>query len=392
MRVSSILEGSVRKSGSRLRVTAQLIDVESEGHIWAKSYDRELNDVFAVQGELAEQVAEALKLELRPSERARLDARPGTATESYLAYLKGRSLLQSVWSEQAFRGAKQQFELALSIDETNARAHAGLADAILQLGWGHFRRTGDESNRVARTHIDRALALDPYLAEAHCSLSHALWEDLAIPEIEKELQLALSLNPSYAPAHFSYGSLLLELGRPEEGLKEIVLAEELDPDSIQYLNWHTWTLLMLRRLDEAAVVLERLKQKDTRTLTYLSDLCYYHYARSDFERALQVADRIDELEPGESSDQRVWIWAALGKPEEAWRLIRAEEAQPTKRRAVELATLHAVVGDLDVCFQYLDKAVEEHDLSTQFWRNEPALAPVRQDARFGQLMRRLNLA
>jgi adenylate cyclase len=391
LRVSAILEGSVRKAGNRLRVTAQLIDVESEGHVWAKSYDRELDDVFAVQSELAKQVAEALKVELRPAEEVRLDAKPTVRPDSYLLYLKGRSLLQSVWSEPAFRGAKEQFELALSIDDANARAHSGLADALMLLKWGHFLRPEDERGSEIRDHVMRALALDPNLAEAHSSLGDILWDSRAIREAEKEFQRALALNPSYSHARASYGHLLWELGRADEALREVKLAEELDPNSVQYVSWLVQLLIQMRRLDETAVKLEKLKELDREGFEYLGLLSYYHYARSELDRALQLTDRMDEIRPGESGLHRTWIYAAMGRREDAWKVIREQEKPAAKRPLTDLAMMHAVVGDLDGCFRYLSEAADQKDIPLQFWRIEPVLEPVRSDPRFKQLLKQLNL-
>lgn len=391
LRVSSILEGSVRKSGNRLRVTAQLIQVESEDHLWARSYDRQIDDVFAVQAELAREVAQALKIELRPAETARLDAKPSVRADSYLAYLKGRSALQSVWSEEVFRNAKRQFEVALSIDPTNARAHSGLADAIMQIWWHYRERLQDSRDPAAREHVDRALELDPELAEAHCSLALLHWDDNAHREAEKELQRALALNPSYAYAHWYYGHLQWVFDRPEEALSEFILAGELDPNSTQFLISHVSILLELRRLNEAKIALERLENVDRGGPAYLLLLALYQYVCNDYEGSLQTADRLETLRPGESWYVRIWIYSATGRNELVWDLIEQQEAKVERPRLEMLAVAHALVGDLDGCFRCLDGAFELHQLSIQLWRTRPELEPVRSDPRFGQLLKRLNL-
>ncbi len=390
LRVSSILEGSVRKAGNRLRVTAQLIQVESEDHLWARSYDRQIDDVFAVQAELAREVAQALNMELRPAETARLEAKPSVRPDSYLAYLKGRSALQTVWSEEAFRSAKRQFELALSIDPTNARAHSGLADAILTLWWHYRERLHDPRDPAIREHVNRALELDPDLAEAHCSLGLLLWDDYAHHESAKEFQCALALNPSYANAHWSYGHLLWAFNRTEDALSEFVLAGELDPGSSPFLHSYVWLLIGLRRLDEAKIPLEKLKELDPDGPSYLRALASYRVAQSDYEGALQTANRAEELRPGEAWDFFVRINSAMGKNEEAWKAITQAESKPVKPRLEGLAWAHALVGDLDGCFRYIDEAVELHQFSIQRWRSEPELKHVRLDPRFGELLKRLN--
>ncbi|MFZ3355812.1 MAG: adenylate/guanylate cyclase domain-containing protein [Thermoplasmata archaeon] len=392
LRVSSILEGSVRKAGNRLRVTAQLIEVESEDHVWAKSYDRQIDDVFAVQAELAAEVADALKIELRPTETARLEARPSVRPDSYLAYLKGRSLLQSDWSEKIFRDAREQFELALSLDPTNARAHSGLADALIHLKWGRYETVARELDQAIRDNVAQALALDPGLAEAHCSMGNIVWDEHKNLETEKEFRLALSLNPSYATAHSSLGQLLLTFARPEEALQELVLAEELDPTSVFYSAWHCSLLFFLRRLDEEAVRLERLREIDREGRSYHGNLGFYHFARSEFGKALKEADLLDGIKPGEGTNLRIWNYTAIGRKDEAWNLIKQEEARPGEPDLNQLAQWHVAVGDIDRCFQYLDAALDRNELAIQIWRVEPKFEPVRVDPRFGNVLKKLNLS
>lgn len=392
LRVSSILEGSVRKAGNRLRVTAQLIEVESEDHVWAKSYDRQIDDVFAVQAELAAEVADALKIELRPTETARLEARPSVRPDSYLAYLKGRSLLQSDWSEKIVRDAREQFELALSLDPTNARAHSGLADALIHLKWGRYETVARELDQAIRDNVAQALALDPGLAEAHCSMGNIVWDEHKNLETEKEFRLALSLNPSYATAHSSLGQLLLTFARPEEALQELVLAEELDPTSVFYSAWHCSLLFFLRRLDEEAVRLERLREIDREGRSYHGNLGFYHFARSEFGKALKEADLLDGIKPGEGTNLRIWNYTAIGRKDEAWNLIKQEEARPGEPDLNQLAQWHVAVGDIDRCFQYLDAALDRNELAIQIWRVEPKFEPVRVDPRFGNVLKKLNLS
>lgn len=392
LRVSSILEGSVRKAGNRLRVTAQLIEVESEDHVWAKSYDRQIDDVFAVQAELAAEVADALKIELRPTETARLEARPSVRPDSYLAYLKGRSLLQSDWSEKIVRDAREQFELALSLDPTNARAHSGLADALIHLKWGRYETVARELDQAIRDNVAQALALDPGLAEAHCSMGNIVWDEHKNLETEKEFRLALSLNPSYATAHSSLGQLLLTFARPEEALQELVLAEELDPTSVFYSAWHCSLLFFLRRLDEEAVRLERLREIDREGRSYHGNLGFYHFARSEFGKALKEADLLDGIKPGEGTNLRISNYTAIGRKDEAWNLIKQEEARPGEPDLNQLAQWHVAVGDIDRCFQYLDAALDRNELAIQIWRVEPKFEPVRVDPRFGNVLKKLNLS
>ncbi|HTS33871.1 MAG TPA: adenylate/guanylate cyclase domain-containing protein [Thermoplasmata archaeon] len=390
--VDAILEGSVRKSGDDLRITVQLIDGATQEHTWANTYDRKLEKVFAVQAEIAKQVAEGLRIKLRPTETARLESQSPVMPDSYLAYLRGRSLLVSQWSDKGFRAAKQHFEVALSIDETNARAHSGLADALKHIAWAENEPLTNDQESVVRDHVARALQLDPNLAEAHCSLGLILWDENDHRGAAKEMELALSINPSLSYAHFEYALILLCFARSEDGLRELALAEELDPISVQYADWHAFLLIMLRRLDEAAVRLDRLKELDKAGIVYSGTLSYYLWARGDFDGALQACDRLAELRGEPAWTGRVMSLSSMGKKEEAWKLIREAEALPKKPLLEERAMWRAFVGDVDGCFQYLDESFESHQLTTQVWMFEPALGPIRSDPRFAQLLKKLNLA
>ena len=249
--VSSILEGSVRKAGNRLRITVQLIDVASQGHVWANNYDRELVDVFAIQAEIAREVAEALKITLGATEATRLETRPTARPDSYLAYLKGRTLLRDR-SPTALASAREQFELAIRLDSRNASAYSGLSDVVMLQGiYIRSRNAADiEASRAFALH---ALELDPASGEAHASLAHALSEELRFAEAEQEYALSLSLNPSYSAAHHWYCLLLQSDARPVEALDEISRAEEADPLSVPLLSDFAVLLIDLGRLEDAGV-------------------------------------------------------------------------------------------------------------------------------------------
>lgn len=390
--VGTVLEGSVRKAGNQVRITVQLIDVDSQEHTWADTYDRRLDDVFAIQTEVARHVAEVLRIKMGKAEERRIEARPTVHPDSYLAYLKGRSLLAAGWSEEGFQGAKAQFELAIEIDPSNARAHSGLADAVTSLAWGEYDSMPWNWYRASRAQVQRALQLDPDLAEAHNSLAAILWDDWDWAGAERELQAALSANPSYAAAHHLYASFLMDLGRHEDALREWVLAEESDPNSILILDEYLTSLIALRRLNTAQIKLERLRQLSDGSLEYLRGLAYFHYARSEFPQALEAADRMDAKSPGKSLFERVFIYAVTGESEKARNALKELEHKPKKPAFGHLARLRGVIGELDECFRLLEKAWEEHTLWLQQLRSEPTLERVRNDPRFGQLLKKMNLA
>ena len=397
LRVSSILEGSVRKAGNRLRVTAQLIDAGSEGHVWAHTYDRELDDIFAVQAELATQVAEALKIELRAVDVARLEKRPVISPESYLAYLKGRSLMRATIGGGA-RGstaaAMEQFELAISLDGQNAAAYSGLADAYryeVYVSEGEVRAKMDKTGRQLAA---RALELDPNLAEAHGSLALIIWDDYEYVAAEREYQLALSLNPSYSFAHGNYAFLLEDQGRVDEAIRELGLAETADPLWAENLLHFSRLLGWLGRLDEAAVKIRKIEELVPNSETHRTALAWYYRARSDGEAFGRVIDQIAEANNPVVGPLvgRALKFALLGQKEKARASLQEREMFPEVSDASMCAMAYADIGDLDGCFRWLDTARQNHALVGQVFRLDPRLENVRRDGRYSELLKKTNLA
>ena len=392
--VSSILEGSVRKAGNRLRITAQLIDVGSQGHVWANTYDRELDDVFALQSEMAKQVAEALKVRLVIGEVDRLDRRPLPRPESYLEYLKGRTSLQRL-DQASLRAAREHFERAVALDERNALAHAGLADAERILG-GVYRHVPQEQwEATSREHAARAIELDPNLAEAHTSLALAFWDDYDYPNAEKEIELAIALNPSLAWARGVHADMLADLARVDDALREFAVAEQLDPLSSFVLGEQFNLLLDVRGPDEAEPLLERIGRADGRGLVYhlaRSSLCFN---RGDLPAFREEVNHLNELLPGQPEVAVAYAIyaAATGESERARELLKPIEGLAADVRPDGgLASAYARLGDLDACFRWLDAAFEAKKISVRSWRLSPRLSRVREDPRFPALLRKMNLA
>jgi len=392
--VDAVLEGSVRKAGDQLRITVQLIDVGTQEHSWANTYDRKLDNVFAVQSEIAMRVAEQLKVSVRAAEEVRLNSRAPVRPDSYLAYLKGRTLLHLV-SKPSLDAATKQFELAISLDPSNAAAHSGLADAVRLLGWYYPGLPGEKWDETSRRHAARAIELDPNLAEAHASLAIILWDDNEYVAAEKELKLALSLNPSYSPAHDWYAGLLQDEARVEEALLERAMAEEADPLWPRNLYQLAQLLIWIGRLDEALVKIRKVGEVQPDSLGYHIALASYHLARSDLARSLEETRRVEEMqtEPRWKPIILALRCALSGEKEQARALLRHEETLPEFHPADPLVVwVYAELGDLDDCFRLLEKAIRGHNVPFQQIRLDPRLKHVRADPRFQTLLKKMNLA
>jgi adenylate cyclase len=389
--VSTVVEGSVRKAGDQLRITVQLIDVASEGHTWAHTYDRKLDDVFAVQTDVAERIAAELKIKTAGDGKHPTEDRPPVRPESYIAYLKGRALFHANPSAANYVGARKQFELALTLDPNNARALAGLADITRYIHFFGLDVPTPDWDERSRSYAARAIELEPGLAEAHCTRAAILWDNFEYVEAEKEFRRSLALNPSNSQAHNFYGALLMDEGRTEEALQEATMASQVDPNSMRSAWWHVLVLLILRRLDAARVELERLRTLDSEGAQYLGVLRYYQFVRGEYSDALRTSEQIEALFPAQSHTNHAWILAAMGEKDKARQWLLHQEARSVKHSESDLASAYAMIGDMDACFRHFDKAIATHDVSLQIPRNEPALAPMRRDPRFATVLTRMNL-
>jgi adenylate cyclase len=391
--VATVLEGSVRKAGKQLRITAQLIDAQSDKHLWANTYDRELDNVFAVQTEIARQVASALQVELRPVERASLERRPAVDAESYLAFLRGR-VLSRTWSHETLSAAKREFERAIVLDGRNAPAYAGLALATYLVGLWFSAATDTAWVEETLKAAERAIEIDPDLSDAHLALAYVRWRERDNVAAEREFRLALSLNPSHSQAHQAFAMFLEDHGRTDEALVEFLLAEGSDPLWHTPLFFHGFTLVWLSRLDEALPVIERyieLAPKKSRGSFLLAS---YFRARGDLDAALkELHGDLEEREPQESPIVRAYILALSGKKQEARELLRDPSVMPEYgQNAYLLSRAYAELGDLDECFRWMEYARERRNLPIQAFRLDPLLEPVRQDPRFREILGLMNLA
>ena len=390
----TVLEGSVRKSGDRVRITAQLIDSRSQEHLWSQTYDRKLDDIFTVQTEVARRVARALKVKLKPAESARLKGRRLPRPDSYLAYLKGRTLLRGQWGEQNFRAARAEFERAIELEPSNAWAHSGLADALLSLVYGQFVDDHKGTIHEARESASRAIELDPGLAEARCSFAQVLAWDYDWHGAEKELLRAISLNPSYGYAHGSYASLLEDMGRGDEAVRETELEEMLDPHSMLMFDHRVHLLVWMDRIDDARSVCDRLARIAPGSVPHEIGLAWLRFGEGDLSDSLDHLKRIEKMDPEPwAKVPQAWLYAMMGDRGKARRLL--EEGNASGRRYFGpwgFAVGYAFLDDFDEAFRILFEAAESHEIAVGIFRLLPALESFRRDPRFTELLKRINLA
>jgi Tfp pilus assembly protein PilF len=396
LEVGSVLEGSFRKAGNRIRVTTQLIDVAGDEHLWAQNYDRNLDDVFAVQSDIAKQVADSLRVKILPREEARITRAPTTNTEAYAMYLKGRHF----WNERnkdAVLKAIGYFEQAIAADPSFALGYSGLADCYFILA-SNLLEEPDVNYPRAKEGANKALSLDENLAEAHATLAQFyLHHDFDWGKADVEFRKAIELKPGYSTAHQWYHQLLMDRGEWDRAGAEIRQALELDPISmIINLNYATYLLVRKERglaLEQYKKVVEMYPQS---IIAHDSLLAVYLLTSSleDYRRELDEYAKL----PGGNDPANVGVWqwglhVLKGEKDEARRMLSEFE---TRRKELHISSysvgqLHILLGETDEGFDWLERAYRERDSNLLSIKSDVLLESLRSDPRYLDLVKRLGL-
>jgi TolB-like protein/class 3 adenylate cyclase/Flp pilus assembly protein TadD len=393
LRAGTILEGSVRKAGDRLRITAQLVDVASEGHLWSQDYDRQLDDVFAIQSDVAEHVAQALQITLKPAEAKQL-AKTGTADlEAYNAYLQGL-YHYNTWSKEGFEKSIEYFAQAIARDPNFAKAYAAMAFSYaMQADVGYL--PPDVAFPKAKGAAHRALELDSTTAEAHTALAiAATYHAYDWVRANEGFHRALELNPSSAVTHDWYGIILLSpMGRHDEAIAHTKRAKELDPRTAYIRSDLGWSYNHARRYDEAIAECQQIPEIDPEFHSTYWCLGFAYWQKGMLGDAVAAYQRGVELEPGDlylQADLAI-VYAAAGKKDQAQKILEEfeEKAQREYVPPYALAMAHMAVGDLDGTFAWLDKTYEERTPWLIFMNEHPRYDRLRGDPRFQELLRKI---
>lgn len=403
--VATVLEGSVRRTGDRLKVTAQLVRASDNAILWAEMYRGELADVFAVQEEIALAIVTALRVDLRIIEEphtaesmrastARLPERPPTSIEAHESYLRGRYLLNTRLSQAGLRQALRYFEHAAASDPTFARAHAGISNVHAHLaifGHGH----ASEEFAAARAAALRALELDDTLAEAHVAMAHILFvHDFAWADAEREFRRAIALDASHPAAHFLLAVCLQDQGRFDEAINEMQTARALDPLSSHVGNLLGRIYVNARRPDEAIRYLQ-----DALDLNPESDLAYQQLGHAYLQKgmapeALGALRQAAALSGARDAAHLAYAYAVTGD-EAAAREILAELLNPAANpdaAPFHIAMAFAGLGERDAAFQWLERGYAERAAFMDGVQITPAFDSLHADVRWKTFVRRMGLA
>ena len=388
--VQYVLEGSVRRDAGRTRISAQLIEVKDQSHLWAETYQRDLRDIFRVQNEVAEAIVSQIRLRLTPPEQARLAAARPVMPEAHEAYLLGRFN----WNRRTRDGMMtglNYFQKAVSLDPRDPLGYTGIADSYITLGiFEYFPPT--EAFPLAKEAVLKALALDDTLADAHGTLAQVLQSERDWEGTERECKRALALNPSYALGHYRYAALLSRAGRHDEAVAEIRRASELDPLSPSMMSMLGQTLLMARRYEESQQAMLKAIEIDPNYFPAHMMLGALYAAEGIFGQSVAELQKAAGLAPGDPQVPAYlgYVYARSGRTQDAERVLKEMKAE-SQRRYVSgffVAMVCTWLGRKEEAIQWLERAEQQNDYQLSWISVDPAFDPLRSDPRFANLVRR----
>jgi TolB-like protein/Tfp pilus assembly protein PilF len=391
LNVGTILEGSVRKAGEKLRITVQLIDSSNEDHLWAQNYDRRLEDVFAVQTEVAQNVADSLRTQLMDEEKEKIEKKPTENIGAYTSYLKGRYYWNKRNRESLEKGLGY-FEEAIKRDPKFALAYSGLSDCyIVLVDQGYAAENLTKVKEMAT----KALELDDRLAEVHTSLANTLSCEWDWARAEEEFAKALKANPNYATAHHWYSIHLYYLGRLDEAIKELKTAEVLDPLSPQIHAHGAWVYLAARQFNTALTKCDEALELDPNFVPGYANRSWVYLAKSMFNEATADLERVVPFFQQPSGRRAIIgaVYAIAGRIEEAKRFLRECEEAAKLERAEDvnygaLALIHLKLGNKDRAFESLEKAFKARTMTPFLCKLSPFYDELTSDPRFDELVKK----
>jgi len=385
--VSSILEGSVRKAGNRLRVTAQLIDVGSQGHVWAHTYDRELDDVFAVQSDIAAKVAGSLPGNLAAATAPAPAPKETGDIQAYTYFLQGQALMYER-AEEPLRQSLRFFEQALERDPSFSRAYAGTARCYIALGNAGFIPFAEGIER-GRAAAEKACSISPDLAEAHAELAALSYMACDPVEVmEKEVRRALELNPNLAEAYVTLGLIDELKGDRRAWVSHCETAYRLDPLSPRAIRFLGEAYFLSGRGEVALEHWKRTLHLDQ--FDSYRGMTDYYIAKGDLEKAGPMVKELERLDPTNPYTylSRGQLAALTGDKATATEMIAKRVATHEKGwvEAGYAGYIYLALGDVDRFFECMFTAAKDHTLDTRTLMYSPLFAEVRKDPRFEQLL------
>lgn len=393
LNVDALVEGTVARSDERVRIDVQLVQAANDQHVWAENYERDLKDVLSLQDEVARDIARQIQAKLLPP-RSDSVSRSRVNPEAYQFYVQGRYFWNRR-SEEGFIKAIECFEQAIAKQPDYAQAYAGLSDVYALLGtWPNARIPRSETMARARAAALKALEIDDTMAEAHASLaSVSLLYDWNWPLAEKEFQRAIQLNPNYATAHHWYAYYCASQGRMDEAVREIHLARQLDPLSLIISTDAGEIFYHARRYVEAIEQFRKTLEMDPNFAPAHNWLGLTYLARQEYGESiteLQTAVRLSDNRSDFLASLGI-AYARAGRREEARKALKAIRTGPSARydSLLAIAWILAALGERDQAFAWAEKTYPTRSPEFYILKVHPIVDPLRSDARFQYLMRRV---
>jgi TolB-like protein/tRNA A-37 threonylcarbamoyl transferase component Bud32/Tfp pilus assembly protein PilF len=392
LNVETVLEGSVRKSGNRLRITAQLINVENDYHIWSERYDREMEDIFEIQDEISLNIAETLKIKLLKKEKEAVIKRHTEDHEAYELYLQGNYF----WNrriESEYYKAIEFFTRATEKDNQYARAYTGIAKCYVALGL--YFADPDVVIPKAKEAAQKALEIDDKIGEVHAVISGTYLFKPDWKKVEEYCIKAMALGPQDIYTYHVYSNLLSISGKHDEAIKVINQALELDPLSLNMNSVAGFLLLYARRFKEAMEKLLKILNVDPNfqhSLMYLG-LTYLEVGKIDDSiSTLQKFYTLSEKSPL-ATGLLGYAYARSRRKKEAMQMLTQLDELSQKRYVSSLfrALIYMGLGDLDQTFKHLEKSYRKHEVLVAFYHSGSIFDPIRRDSRYNALLREMNL-
>jgi TolB-like protein/DNA-binding winged helix-turn-helix (wHTH) protein/Flp pilus assembly protein TadD len=394
LKVDAIVEGTILRSGDRVRITAQLIEASADRHLWAENYEGDLRDTLALQNKVARTVAEKIRINLTPREKTVLTNAPVVNPGAYEAYLKGRYFWNKRTAESLGK-AKEYFADATTKDPTYARAYSGLADTYALLGdWEYAAMPAREALPKAKAAAMKALELDNALGEAHISLAFLSdGFDWDWDSADREFRRGIELNPSYATGHHWYAWHLILRGRNTEAITEMRKAQNLDPLSLIINADLAELLLIAHSYDESIQQSRKTIDMEPGFALAHNQLAQAYLQKQIIDPAIAELQQAIQLSGGSvaCTANLARAYAAAGRRTEAERLLRDLKKHSTAvhSNAAEISIIYAALGDKDKAMTWLEKSYDERFNPGLLLR--PGFDPLRQDPRFRDLLRRVGL-
>ena len=391
LKVGTLVEGSVRKAGSRIRISVQLVNARNDGHIWAQNYDRQMNDIFEIQSDVARQVAKALQVRLLSSEQKRLDKLPTSNIEAYTLYLKGRHYTGKSFGDlESLKKAIAYYEEAIANDPNFALAYAYLAWSYNQLGF--FGMRPEEVGTKAREYAKKALSIDESLAEAHHALGRALRNfDWDFPGADREFERAIELNPGFAEAYCAGAMGLLFDRRFDDAVAKVRYALELDPLSWDTGNYAGTVFLYAGLYDEAVEQFKRVLGDNPESAYPRNNLGLAYIQKGMFEAGLREMKSAHSPGNPIAGVDLAYALARSNRLDELRSFLHTLLAEVKTNPVLEaaVASAYANMQDADRALDWLERAYTHRVPSLVSANCDFAYNGIREDPRFQQLMKKI---